>query len=306
MLNIFDSLKSNRFVDVGKIDQLLSTDAIENRFISPQSQYLNRLLNELTLSEQLIFCSSTDGYFYSLLQKFKPWRKGPYNLSNVFIDAEWDCQLKMNRIFPLLSDLTNKKVLDIGCNSGYFVYELSNLNPDWVLGIDPASLYWFQFHLVNHFYQKDNVWMLPIGFDDLPFISLRYDLILCMGILYHHRLPIKLLSLLRSLLLDDGRIILETLVLDSMEDTVLKPKDRYAQMRNIYDVPSLYSLSNWCKLAGFSSIEIMDVSKTSTHEQRVTNWSSGASLANFLDPNNCSKTIEGYPAPVRAVVSLAV
>ena len=41
---------------------------------------------------------------------------------------------------------------------------------------------------------------------------------------------------------------------------------------------------------------------TSTEEQRRTEWMVTESLADFLDPNDPTKTIEGYPAPLRAVL----
>jgi len=46
---------------------------------------------------------------------------------------------------------------------------------------------------------------------------------------------------------------------------------------------------------------MVDISKTSLDEQRKTAWMESDSLAEFLDPNDLSKTIEGYPAPMRAV-----
>ena len=42
---------------------------------------------------------------------------------------------------------------------------------------------------------------------------------------------------------------------------------------------------------------------TSLDEQRRTDWMTSESLAEFLDPNDRSKTIEGYPAPLRAVLT---
>jgi tRNA (mo5U34)-methyltransferase len=46
----------------------------------------------------------------------------------------------------------------------------------------------------------------------------------------------------------------------------------------------------------------VDVAATSLEEQRATEWMDSQSLADFLDPNNQTKTIEGYPAPLRAVL----
>ncbi|VEB58220.1 tRNA (5-methoxyuridine) 34 synthase [Salmonella enterica subsp. enterica] len=49
-------------------------------------------------------------------------------------------------------------------------------------------------------------------------------------------------------------------------------------------------------------MRIADVCVTTTEEQRRTEWMVTESLADFLDPNDRSKTVEGYPAPQRAVL----
>jgi len=64
-------------------------------------------------------------------------------------------------------------------------------------------------------------------------------------------------------------------------------------------------LKQWVKMAGFSSFEVVDIALTTVNEQRSTQWSSDHSLINFLDSNDLSKTIEGYPAPVRAMVKIS-
>ncbi len=51
-----------------------------------------------------------------------------------------------------------------------------------------------------------------------------------------------------------------------------------------------------------TSQHIADVCVTTTEEQRRTEWMVTESLADFLDPNDRSKTVEGYPAPQRAVL----
>ena len=56
--------------------------------------------------------------------------------------------------------------------------------------------------------------------------------------------------------------------------------------------------------AGFASFEILETSLTSQDEQRKTEWIEGQSLEDFLDPDDSSKTIEGYPSPRRVYVKL--
>jgi tRNA (mo5U34)-methyltransferase len=46
---------------------------------------------------------------------------------------------------------------------------------------------------------------------------------------------------------------------------------------------------------------MVDISTTSIEEQRSTEWMKFESLKDFLDPEDPSKTVEGHPAPIRAV-----
>ena len=49
-----------------------------------------------------------------------------------------------------------------------------------------------------------------------------------------------------------------------------------------------------------TDIELIEITTTDDKEQRVTPWTFGKSLDDFRDPNDPTKTIEGYPAPKRA------
>ena len=55
------------------------------------------------------------------------------------------------------------------------------------------------------------------------------------------------------------------------------------------------------KDAGLLDVNCVDVTATTTREQRLTEWMQFQSLADFLDPHDPTKTIEGYPAPLRAI-----
>ncbi len=54
--------------------------------------------------------------------------------------------------------------------------------------------------------------------------------------------------------------------------------------------------------AGFSSAEVVDITPTTTMEQRSTDWMRFESLEQALDPLDRTLTVEGLPAPVRAIV----
>ena len=111
-----------------------------------------------------------------------------------------------------------------------------------------------------------------------------------------------LLVQLKNQLVSEGELVLETLVVEGNSEQVLVPGDRYAQMGNIYFIPSAEALKNWLIKCGFVDVRIADVSVTTLEEQRRTDWMTSESLAEFLDPNDPTKTIEGYPAPRRALL----
>lgn len=97
-------------------------------------------------------------------------------------------------------------------------------------------------------------------------------------------------------------MVLESLIIDGDRDTVLIPKDRYAKMANVWFLPSTDALELWLYRAGFREIRTIDVTRTSTDEQRATSWMTFQSLSDFLDPNDPGLTAEGLPAPQRAIL----
>ncbi len=98
-----------------------------------------------------------------------------------------------------------------------------------------------------------------------------------------------------------GELVLETLIIDQGTES-LTPVDRYAQMRNVWLIPTRKHVEELLHQCDCQDIKIVDVNVTSTTEQRSTEWMRFQSLADFLDPEDPNKTVEGYPAPVRAVI----
>lgn len=238
------------------------------------------------------------------LQTLIPWRKGPYELFGIHIDTEWCSDWKWERVFPHLSPLDGRLVLDVGCGSGYHMWRMYGSGAEAVIGIDPTLLFLTQFQLIKHYAGEQlPVWMLPLKSENLPdFHQKGFDTVFSMGVLYHRRDPLGHLQELRRALRAGGELVLETLVVAGDEHTALMPHDRYAKMRNVWFIPSVPMLELWLKRLGFAHIRVVDVTTTTVEEQRCTPWSKGESLADFLDPADSSSTVEGYPAPVRATV----
>jgi len=238
------------------------------------------------------------------LHKLIPWRKGPFMINDVGLKSEWDGDMKWQRITKHIKPLKNKRVLDVGAGNGYFTFRMAMEGAKRVLGIEPFLLFNYQFRAIKSLIESPlNVLLLPVKLEHIPKIAI-FDTVFSMGVLYHQRDHMAHLSQLYEMMATDAELVLETLIVEDPEDYVLIPKGRYAQMRNVYSIPSIKTLKSWLNDANFNNIRVVDVNKTTTAEQRKTPWigENGASLEDFLDPLDDSLTIEGYPAPTRAIV----
>ena len=236
------------------------------------------------------------------LMGLHPWRKGPFELFGVHIDTEWRSDWKWDRLSAAISPLAGRTVLDVGCGSGYHCWRMRGAGAELVVGIDPTPLFIVQFQALQHFIRDQRVGVLPLGIEHLPSGLRAFDTVFSMGILYHRRSPIDHLLQLRDALRPGGELVLETLIIEGGPNDCLVPEGRYSRMGNVWFLPSTELLELWLRKTGFRNVRTVDVTHTSTDEQRRTDWMQFHSLAQFLDPDTPELTIEGYPAPTRAIV----
>ncbi|GAA3951424.1 tRNA 5-methoxyuridine(34)/uridine 5-oxyacetic acid(34) synthase CmoB [Allohahella marinimesophila] len=241
------------------------------------------------------------------LDGLHPWRKGPFRLFDVFIDTEWHSDWKWQRLEPWLDPLKGRAILDVGCGSGYHCWRARGAGASLVVGVDPSIKFLYQFAALKHFMPDEPVFYLPMRSEDLPAQSGQrsrlFDTVLSMGVLYHRKEPLNHINELKSALRPGGQLVIETLVVDGDAQTVLMPEDRYAQMRNVWFIPSPEMLMLWLRRCGLKNVRLCDVSTTTVEEQRATPWMRFQSLRDFLSPDDPTRTIEGYPAPKRAIIT---
>lgn len=239
------------------------------------------------------------------LRTLMPWRKGPFDLFGLAIDTEWRSDWKWARLANAV-DWAKAQVLDVGCGNGYFGWRMLDAGAGQVIGIDPTLLFCLQHLAIDRYARDSRNWVLPLALEELPAqrgCQLEFDIATSLGVIYHRRDPIDHLATLFRCLRPGGTLLLESLVVEHGPD--LAPgvdKQRYAQMRNVWNVPRVATLSAWLKQAGFTAIECLDVTATSVDEQRATDWMRFDSLPDFLDAADPSRTVEGWPAPTRALL----
>ena len=235
------------------------------------------------------------------LRALLPWRKGPFRIGGTYVDAEWRSNWKWRRITPHISPLKGRHILDIGCGNGYYLFRMLGEGARLALGVDPTILFNYQFALMQRLAPENNAYLLPLRSEHLPAFA-GFDSVFSLGVLYHRRSPVNHLGELFSFLRPGGELILETLIVDGNANTVLIPERRYAKMANVRFIPSPTMLETLLKRTGFADVRTVDVTITTPDEQRVTPWMTFQSLADFLDPDDASRTVEGHPAPTRAIL----
>lgn len=287
------------------------THGDENRWLEALNNLPNLDVDDIDMSDGIIHISSNQlldederAALKQTLQQLMPWRKGPYEVHGVYIDTEWRSDWKWQRITPHLSDLSNRLVLDVGCGNGYHGWRIAEAGAKLVIGIDPSRLFLMQYLAIKHFLRPKHYpfFMLPFGIQHMPENLQAFDTVFSMGVLYHRKSPMDHLQELKNCLRPGGELVLETIVIEGDEGMTLVPKDRYAKMRNVWFIPSVPTLVLWLERTGFKNIRVVDVSETKLEEQRSTDWMRFESLRDYLDPDDLSKTVEGYPAPKRAVL----
>lgn len=236
------------------------------------------------------------------IELLQPWRKGPFEVCGKPIDAEWRSDFKWSRVEQLAASISGKRVADIGCGNGYYMFRMQELGPQLVVGMDPSDRFYYQFQFLQHFAQCESLAFEPFGVEHAPLFNSFFDAVFCMGVIYHRPDPIGMLRDLRQCLQPGGLLVLESQAIPGDAHLALFPEERYAKARNVYFVPTAGCLANWVRRAGFAEVEVCSSVKVTAGEQRRTEQARFESLEDFLDPEDRSRTIEGYPAPLRVIV----
>lgn len=234
-----------------------------------------------------------------VMRGFMPWRKGPFNIFGIDIDAEWRSERKWNRLLPEIPSLEGKLVADIGCNNGYYMFRAAHYKPQFILGLEPYVQHYYTFRTLNGFTAQDNLEIELFGVEHLHLFPGCFDVIFLLGIIYHRPSPIEALRDIYTALKPGGTLLLESQAIPGEEPFALFPENTYAKVPGTWFVPTAACLYNWLKRTGFSNIKLFCQHPMSSDEQRQTDWMIFESYEDFIDKENPELTIEKYPAPLR-------
>ncbi len=238
-------------------------------------------------------------HVHSVLRGFMPWRKGPFEVFGIEIDAEWRSNRKWDRLIPAMPDLAGKVIADVGCNNGYYMFRMAHHNPAMVIGFEPYHHHYFTFRTLNSFAGLDNLHLELLGVEHMPLYRNCFDIVFLLGIIYHRISPVEMLKELKTSIKPGGTLIVESQAIPGDDPVALFPEERYAKVPGTYFVPTAACLRNWLIRSGYEDVEFFCSHPMSSSEQRRTDWMVFESYEDYIDTCNRELTVEGYPAPVR-------
>ena len=121
------------------IEQRLSPDfhGDFNKWQQAIAQLPDNLDVIVTPGDTVHLALQTDVDLAPPLRALMPWRKGPFQFGDVFIDSEWRSDWKWQRLAAQI-DLAGQRVLDVGCGNGYFGWRMLQAGAREVVGVDPT------------------------------------------------------------------------------------------------------------------------------------------------------------------------
>ena len=235
------------------------------------------------------------------LNMMKPWKKGPLNMFGTHIETEWRSDWKWKRLVEHIDPLNGHVVCDLGCANGYFMYRmLDAFEPALVVGIDPNYKAWLEFQCFQTFCRSDKLVFELMDGDCMDQLVGMFDTVFCLGVLYHTPDPIGMLRKIHVSMKPGAQLVIDCQGIPGEDPVALFPKGRYTNAKGFWFLPTVTTLKNWLTRTNFGRIEIFYSEPLSTEEQRANSeWADMKSLNEGLDPNDPTKTTEGYPAPHR-------
>jgi tRNA (mo5U34)-methyltransferase len=107
-------------------------------------------------------------------------------------------RVKFDRFAAALpADLRGKSVLDIGCNAGFYAFEMKRRGAARVVGMDTDPRYLAQARLAGEILGHDIEWR-ELDVYSVDELDEKFDLVIFMGVLYHLRHPLLALDLLHD------------------------------------------------------------------------------------------------------------
>jgi tRNA (mo5U34)-methyltransferase len=143
-------------------------------------------------------------------------------------------------------DLSGKSVLDIGCNAGFYSFEMKRRGAAEVIGIDSDERYLDQARFAAAELGYDDVEFRNVSVYDVGTLGRKFDLVIFMGVLYHLRHPLLALDLIREHV--TGELMLFQTMQQGSTDVLLVPEDHPFHISGTNDPPRYFDNPGYPKM----------------------------------------------------------
>jgi tRNA (mo5U34)-methyltransferase len=137
------------------------------------------------------------------------------------------------------ADLRGKTVLDIGCNAGFYSFEMKRRGAERVVGIDSDPDYLAQARFAAQVCKAD-IEFRQLSVYEVGALGEKFDVVLFLGVLYHLRHPLLALDLLHEHAVKDT-LIFQSLLRGSTDIERLEDDYPFSETR-IFDQPGFPKL----------------------------------------------------------------
>ncbi len=167
-----------------------------------------------------------------------------------------------------LDDLARKRILEIGPKHGMDSLLLANLNPEELVRIDLPE----KKSLVSEFLPKVScVCKLTYLEGNILYLTQeqyaqlgKFDLIWCLGVIYHNVEQIRLLKRLFDLCQVGGSVVIESATtknkkLKKLNVVEIHWPEGYRHALTVTHLPSRLAIKSWLEMVGFVEVKIGDI-----------------------------------------------
>ncbi len=179
---------------------------------------------------------TVNGKLAAKIKELQPWfhnlhlpngvQTAPDHYFGDFPKFKWE---DIKKIIP--KDLEGKTALDIGCNAGFYSFELAKRGAN-VLGIDLDPHYLRQAKwAAKEMGLSDKVSFKQMQVYDLAKMKRSFDIIIFMGVFYHLRYPMLALDIVSQKL--KGMMIFQTMTMPGEEVFETKPDMMLEERKNM-------------------------------------------------------------------------
>jgi 2-polyprenyl-3-methyl-5-hydroxy-6-metoxy-1,4-benzoquinol methylase len=181
--------------------------------------------------------------------------------------------------------LKGKRVLDLGCNAGYWALHAAQSGCDFVLGVDGRSMHVDQANFVfevNEIEKSRYQFIQKDIFDLDPATLGQFDIVFCLGIMYHISKPMSLMESMSRM--SNDILLIDTTLSQATDSSFLVAHESLDEPRNAIDyelvlIPTKLAVVEMAQQFGYKTLVLKPTHLEDADAEGRSNFKAGARRA---------------------------